>query len=232
MDGLHFGAEQKQGLSGDVEILFSGTSGNSDTTTTSLDTQINWIESRYINLFLAGYKYGKANGVQNADNAFGHYRHIHNINATMDWEGFAQLEQNEFTRLSYRGLLGGGMRFAIGDTSSHKGFLGLGAFYSKEKIQYRISLTDDGTYSQTRGNFYVLSRYKGTPTISWSNAIYYQPRLNEVSDYRALLQSKLDFKINHKLNFRVSLDIAHDSKPSQSIEKTDTSYSTGLNWSF
>ena len=232
MDGLLFGAEQRQGLSANVEVLFSGTSGNSDTTTSALNAQVNWVQAHDINLLLLGYKYGKANGVQNADNAFGRLRHIHNINKSLDWEVFAQLEQNQFTRLSYRGLLGGDLRFGVGNTSTHKGFLGIGSFYSKEKIQYRTGLTDDGTYEKTRGNFYFLSRYKATPTIKWSNAVYYQPRVNQLSDYRALLQSKLDFKINHSLSFRVSLDIAHDSEPSQTIKKTDTSYSTGLKWSF
>ena len=232
MDGLHFGADQKLGLSGDVELRYRGTSGNTDTTATSLETQINWVEERFINLLLLGYKYGKANGIQNVDNAFVHYRHVHNINKTLDWEVFSQLEQNQFTRLSYRGLLGGGLRLNVLETSSHSGFLGVGAFYSKEKIEYRAGLTDDGTYTQNRGNFYFLSRYKATPTIKWHNAIYYQPRLNEVSDFRALLQSKLDFKINDSLNFRVVLDVAHDSEPSQSIKETDTSYSTGLKWSF
>ena len=232
MDGLHFGTEQQQGLSGDVELLFSGTSGNSDTTTTSLEAQANWVENQSINLLLLGYKYGKANGVQNTDNAFGHYRHIHNINKTLDWEAFAQLEKNEFTRLSYRGLIGGGLRFVVGKSASHNGYIGVGGFYSREKIQYRTGLTDDGNLNQTRANIYFLSRYKSTSTVNWSNAIYYQPRINEISDYRALLQSKLDFKINHVLSFRVSLDIAHDSEPSQSIEKTDTSYNTGLKWHF
>ena len=232
MDGLLFGAEQKQGFSGDVELLFSGTSGNSETTTTAMDTQLNWIKPQYINLLLMSYKYGKANGVSNVDNAFAHYRHIHNINQTLDWEAFAQLEQNQFTRLSYRGLLGGGLRFSVWQTAAHKGFLGIGAFYSKEQIDYRAGYTDEGTYDQTRANFYFLSRYKATPTIRWSNAIYYQPRINQVSDFRALLQSKLDFKINDSLNFRVSLDIAHDSEPSQGVKKTDTSYNTGLKWSF
>lgn len=232
MDGLHFGLDQKLGLSGDVELRFRGTAGNTDTTATSLETQVNWIAERYINLLLLGYKYGKANGIQNVDNAFAHYRHVHNINKTLDWEAFTQLEQNQFTRLSYRGLLGGGLRFSIWKTSSHSGFFGAGAFVSKEKIEYRPGLTDDGTYTQSRGNFYFLSRYKATQTINWSNALYYQPRFNEFSDYRALIQSKLDFKINDSLNFRVALDIAHDSEPSQSIEKTDTSYTTGLKWSF
>lgn len=232
MDGIIFGAEQKQGFSGDVDLLLSGTSGNSDTQTTALNAQVNWATPDYINVLLLSHKYGKSNGVQSADNSFAHYRHIHNINQTLDWEAFAQLERDQFTRLSYRGLLGGGLRFSVWQRKNHQGFFGVGAFYSKEKIEYRDGLTDDGTYEKTRANFYFLSRYKATSTLNWSNAIYYQPRINETGDFRALLQSKLDFKINTSLSFRVSLEVAHNSRPSQGVKQTDTSYNTGLKWSF
>lgn len=231
LDALHFD-QPEQGMSGDLELLMSGTSGNSDTSNASIDGQLNWVQERYINLLLFGYQYGKSNNVTSINKSFIHYRHIHRINETLDWEAFTQISQNEFTRLSYRGLLGGGVRFAIAKSDRHKGFLGVGGFYSKEKTEYRVGLTDDGVVTVTRGNFYFLSRYQVQPTIKWSNVIYYQPRLSEPADFRALLQSKLDFKINSSLNFRVSLDVAHDSQPSQTIEKTDITYSTGLKWHF
>lgn len=232
MQGLHFGEDRKLGISGDVEFLFNGTSGNTDTTKTSLESQINWISQEYINLLVLGYKDGKANGVTNIDNSFAHYRHVHQINTKIDWEAFTQIEQNQFTRLAYRGLVGGGLRFNVSNTSSHKGFLGTTAFYSREKIEYSPGLTDDGVYTQTRANFYFLSRYKATPTIKWANSIYYQPRMNELSDYRALFQSKVDFMITDNFDFRISLDVAYDSEPSQGVEKNDTVYSTGLKWHF
>ena len=150
----------------------------------------------------------------------------------MDLELFAQLEKNEFTRLSYRGLLGSGLRFSVGESEQHAAFLGLGAFYSKEKIEFVAGLTDDGVEEFTRANLYFLSKYKLNPTINFSNAIYYQPRLNKFSDYRALLKTKLDFKINSSLSFRLSLDVEHDSEPSQTIKSTDVSYMTGLKFNF
>lgn len=231
MEALLFKKQQK-GVSGDMSLLFSGSSGNSDTSNISFDAQLSWVRENTINLILLGYQYGKSNEVVSDDKSFVHFRHIHKMTSVTDWEAFTQFENNKFTRLSYRALLGGGLRFSVGGSETHHAFLGVGAFYSRENIEYRAGLTDDGTEELTRGNVYLMSHYQLKPTLKWSNVVYYQPSLGEFSDFRALLQSSFDFKINEHLNFSISLDINHDSQPAQSVKSTDTSYRSGLKWQF
>lgn len=231
MDGLHFD-NKAESFSADLDFSVSGTTGNSETKKTALNTQFNWITEKSINLALLGYQYGESNNVRSVNKAFIHYRYIYQLNNDFDWELFSQLEKNEFTRLSYRGLLGTGVRYSLAKSEQHHAFLGLGAFHSKEEIEVTTGLTDDGVEEFTRANFYLLSKYNVKPSFSFSTALYYQPRLDRFSDYRALLESKFDFKITEKLSFRISLDVEHDSEPSQSIKSTDVSYMTGLNFSF
>lgn len=231
MDGLHF--DQKENTSSAaLELTASGSSGNQNSTKTSLNGQYNWIENKAINLAVVGYQYGENNNVRNINKAFFHYRYIFQMNETLDLEIFGQIEKNEFTRLSYRGLVGSGVRYAIAKSNEHRGFLGLGGFYSSEKTEVTAGLTDDGVENFARANFYLLSKYKINSTLNLSNVIYYQPRLSDVSDYRALFESKLDFKIVKNLSLRLSLDVEHDSQPSQTIKSTDVSYMTGLAFKF
>jgi len=227
MDGIHFD-NQEDTFSADVDLSVSGSTGNSTTSKAALNTQLNWIDENSINLAILGYQYGESNNVRSVNKSFIHYRYIHKLNNSIDWELFTQLETNEFTRLSYRGLLGSGLRYSIAKSEKHRAFLGAGAFYSKEEIEFTPGLTDDGVEEITRANFYFLSKYKITPTMSFSNVVYYQPGLDRISDYRALLETKLDIKIHKDLTFRLSLDIEHDSEPSQTIKSTDISYMTGL----
>lgn len=231
MDGIHFDNNEDR-FSTDIDLTVSGSSGNSTTSKAALNSQLSWIDQNSINLAILGYQYGESNNVRSVNKSFIHYRYIHKLKDSLDVEFFTQLEQNEFTRLSYRGLIGSGVRYSIANTDKHRGFLGVGAFYSKEEIEYTPGLTDDGIEEFTRANFYFLSKYKITPAISFSNVIYYQPQLNRASDYRALLDSKLDIKIRKDLSFRLSLDIQHDSEPSQTIKNTDVSYMTGLVFKF
>lgn len=231
MDGLHFG-KNKNTFSADFDFSVSGTSGNSNTEKVALNSQLSWVSEKSINLAIFGYQYGKSNNLRNVNKAFAHYRYIYQLNDFSDIELFTQLEKNEFRRLSYRGLLGSGFRFSVFHSAKHSAFFGLGAFYSKEEIAATSGLTDNGIEELTRANIYILSKYKISPTISFSNVFYYQPQINKIFDYRALLESKFDFKINDKLSIRLSLDVEHDSAPSQTIKNTDISYMTGLKFSF
>lgn len=231
MDALHFD-EAQDTFSADLDLSVSDSSGNSEQSKTALNGQFTWITSKSINLIVLGYQYGKSNNLKSVDKAFIHYRYIHQLNEIMDLELFAQLEKNEFTRLSYRGLLGSGLRFPVFNSDNHRAFVGAGAFYSKEKTEFVTGLTDDGIENFTRGNFYILSKYKISPTLSFSNVLYYQPRLSQFSDYRALLESKFDVKITKNLSFRLSLDISQDSDPSQTIKSTDVTYTSGLKFNF
>lgn len=231
MDGLHFD-NKKDTFTADLDLTVSGSSGNSNTAKTALNAQFSWIAEKSINLAILGYQYGKSNDVRSANKAFIHYRYIYQLNNTIDWELFGQLETNEFTRLSYRGLLGSGIRFSVAKSEQHHAFLGVGGFYSKEKIKFTSGLTDDGVEEFTRANFYFLSKYRVNPEINFANVLYYQPHLSRFSDYRALLETKFDFKINEDLSFRLSLDIEYDSEPSQAIKSTDVGYMSGLVFNF
>lgn len=231
MDRLHF-SSNKNTFSADLDFSVSGSSGNTQTEKVALNSQFSWQAEKSINLAIFGYKFGKSNNSRNVNKAFAHYRYIHQLTDTLDWEAFSQLETNEFTRLTYRGLVGTGVRVAIAKTQKQHAFLGLGGFYSKEEIEVTAGLTDDGVEELNRANIYFLSKYNVSSSMSFSNVLYYQPRLNKISDYRALFQAKFDFKINHELSLRLSLDIVHDSAPSQGIKNTDISYLTGFNFSF
>lgn len=231
MDGLHFG-QQKDAFSADFDLSASGSSGNSKTSVSALNGQFSWITQKSINLALIGFKYGESNNTRSVNKAFVHYRFIHQIHTSLDWEIFGQLEKNEFTRLSYRGLLGAGFRSSFSTPEKHSAFLGVGGFYSKEKIEVSSTLTDEGVEELVRANVYFLSRYRTGSQVSFSNAVYYQPRADRVSDYRALFQTKVDFKISETLSFRLTLDIEYDSEPSQTVKSTDTSYMAGVKLHF
>lgn len=231
MDGIHFDNNEDT-FTVDIDFAVSGSSGNSDKSKAALNTQLSWIANKTINLAILGSQYGESNGIRNVNKSFIHYRYIQQLTEMVDLEIFSQLESNEFTRLSYRGLIGAGARFSVVKSTQHHAFIGVGAFQSQEEVEFTAGLTDDGTEEFARANLYILSKYNVNSNISFSNVLYYQPRIDELNDYRALLETKLDFKINKDINFRISVDIEHDSNPSQTIENTDISYLTGLRYSF
>ena len=58
------------------------------------------------------------------------------------------------------------------------------------------------------------------------------PSLTSGCPILALEEATLSVKMTDTLSLNASLDLAHDSKPPQAVKKTDTTYSTGVEYSF
>ena len=226
IDNLKFD-DENLGFNGTAGIDFKGTDGNTKNSAWKVDSSFYWRKSDYINFVLMGYDYGKSKDTVNMDKSFIHARHIRKTDTFADWEMFTQLEKNEFTRLSSRGLVGTGMRMSAGDNS----FVGLGGLYFDERLNQsadNIDEDDDGF----RVNAYWNGNYKYNDHTSFKTQLYYQPKVDEFSDFRVLFESSLKVNITDRLAVKFSLDIVHDNKPPQGIEKTDYSYSSGFVYSF
>lgn len=221
------------GVSGNVDLSISGKSGNSDTRALALDSRVQKRLGKVTDFAILSYDYGEAANVSSANAALLHGRHVVQYGPRRAWEAFAQVERDEFTRLSFRGLLGAGLRFTLleeeGRLSLH---LGAGGFISRETLSKRTGLTDDGTDNYARGNFYLAYKQQLNPQVTIVSTTYYQPRVDDIGDFRALEQAALAVKMSEQLAVRLSLNISHDSRPPQTVKKTDVSYITSLSYNF
>ena len=221
------------GLSGNIDLSISGNRGNTDKNEYGLDTRIQNSTEVMTDFIVASYDYGAASTITNTNKTFIHARHVMQFQSSRAWEAFVQAEQNEFARLSFRGLIGGGLRFTLAETPERLGlYLGAGAFWSRETLDQRPGLTDYGSENFSRANLYLVYKHKLNQQLSLVSTTYYQPRLSEISDFRALEQAGLAVKMTNNLGIKLSLDIAHDSRPAQSVDKTDISYNTRFSYQF
>ncbi len=221
------------GLSGNLDLSISGKRGNTDKDEYGIDARIQNNIDKMTNFVVASYDYGEASNVTNTNKTFIHARHVRQFQPRRAWEAFIQAEENEFSRLSFRGLIGAGLRLTLAETQEQLGlYFGAGAFWSRETLDQRTGLTDHGTESFGRANLYLVYKHKLNKQLSLVSTTYYQPRLSESSDFRGLEQAGLAVKMTNSLSIKLSLDIAHDSHPPQSIDKTDSSYNTRLSYQF
>jgi len=224
--------QTEQGLNGAINVAVSGASGNTDKTIATLGGRLLWQEKKASTLLITRLSYGESSGSRDTNKSFLHLRHITEKDDKYALEGFTQIEQNEFSRLDFRGLIGGGLRINLKQSDSGYLAAGLGAFYSSETLSERSSLTDDGIERLSRLNSYLAFNYQLNPQTSISSTTYYQPAFKEVKDFRLLEQASLKIKLSDVLHLKITLDIAHDNQPPQAVEKTDTSYRTGIEYNF
>jgi len=225
--------EPPQGYSGSANLAVNGESGNTDKLGINAGARLQWHGGAVTNFALLRYTYGETSGAQDTNKLFSHARHIHQVSAVTAYEGFVQAERNTFARLSFRGLVGGGVRLRLMEVHNIKSLhLGLGGFFSRETLEKRTGLTDAGSQNIWRFNTYLNYVHRLNEQVRVLSTTYYQPAMDDFSDFRLLEEAALSVKMNDKLSLKVSLDITHDSKPPQAVKKTDTTFSTGIEYSF
>lgn len=164
-------------FSGQLSLAVSGQSGNTDKSAVSAGGRLQWHRKPVTNFIVFNHESGKTAGVRDTNRSFLHARHIHEVTPQWTWEGFGQAEENEFTRLSFRGLLGGGVRREAfrSDDGRLALTVGLGGFYSREELEPRTGATDAGVDTLVRGNFYFVIRYQLNEMVRLASTTYYQP---------------------------------------------------------
>lgn len=221
------------GVSGNLDLSFSGKSGNTETKALALDGRVQNHRDKVTDFVILSYDYGETADVRNTNAALLHARHVVQYVARRAWEAFAQVERDEFTRLSFRGLLGGGLRFTLAEKEGHVALhLGTGAYLTRETLEKRAGLSDDGSDNYARANVYLSYKQQLNPQLKIISTTYYQPRIGDAADVRALEQAALAVKMTEQLAIKLALNITHDSRPPQSVHKTDVSYTTSLSYRF
>lgn len=222
----------KPGLSGNVSGALSSKSGNTEKDEYSFGARLQYDEGeRYLVWGTASYDYGKSEGVKNEDKTYAHVRYIHSLSGK-EWcgEAFVQTEQDEFKDINNRSLVGAGARWRFFNSNEWgKGYAGVGAMY--EHITYDTS-TVNPDEENGRLNSYIAYTKSFMEASKVSYVGYYQPKLDEVSDYVTTQLVELVVPIYGKLNLSLSASYAYDSRPPVGVKKKDTAYMTTLVWEF
>jgi putative salt-induced outer membrane protein YdiY len=232
LEDLHL-EKPTEGFAGEFDLSAGGASGNTDKIDLSAGARLQWHAGDQTSFLVMSYAYGQSNDVRDTNRIFLHARHILQTSDPLAWELFLQGERNEFGRIAYRRLVGGGARFTLLERQERSaGFLGAGAFYEWETVTDTVGTTDTGTESTWRGNLYLVLKYNFNKTVRLVSSTYYQPSFDDTSDFRAFENAALEVSMTDKLGLRVSVEVRYDSRPPQTIEETDVTYRTGINYKF
>jgi putative salt-induced outer membrane protein YdiY len=222
-----------EGVHTSMDLLASGASGNTDTSSTKANFLSLWQHREHTEYLQLQYAYGKSGGQVDTDNAFAHLRHRTAISPDWAVEAFAQIGRNPFARLTQRTLFGGGMRWVMFEEKDKSaGYLGFGAFHEREILTDKLGTSDPRESNLWRASTYLVLKSHLNEQVGVYSTTYYQPAFSDTADYRILEQASMLVKLRDNLDFKVSLDIAFDSKPPQTVQKRDLVYSTGLQFSF
>ena len=221
------------GYSGKVGVSLSTKRGNSDTDAYKFASRLMYDNNEsYVTWLQIAGEYGKASGVKNVQKLYAHLRYIHNITDKYHvYELAAQTEEDEFRLIQHRRLVAGGYRQRFfQDDKKFKVFVGLGVIF--ENIRY-ISPQENPDENNLRASTYASLSYEFKEDMSTSFISYYQPKLDEFSDFVTVNSLQLKLKIIDELYLNFTLHYNYDSKPAIGVaSKYDFSQDTAFIYEF
>lgn len=230
---------EKPGISGNIAGSYVGKSGNTEKKEYDLSGKIEYDSNKTFLTFLQGsYEFTESKSIKIEDQKLFHFRFLHKLNnETLYAELFSQYKQDVFKEINSRWLNGVNVRWRyFSDPELGKLYLGFGVM--SEKISYTNSPTDPlGTTVQpnenlARFNSYMAYKHDLSSNAKLSMVGYYQPRVEQSSDYYASYMAELELRIVKEIYLSLIYRYEYDSKPAVEVEKTDTMTKTSIVWKF
>ncbi|HRN57801.1 MAG TPA: DUF481 domain-containing protein [Agriterribacter sp.] len=184
--------------------------------------------SRNLYLFLGDYSFLKGAQKKYTDNTFFHLRYNHKFSNLTRWEAFTQLQTNKITKIDNRFLAGMGPRFKLSGSGMLHIYLGVLFMY-----EYERELVDPPVaHHNIRNSSYLSFTLKPAATLELISTTFYQPRLDQWSDFRILNQESANLFITQKLSATVNWSYVYDQFPVEGIPRSNYTFSTGLKYAF
>lgn len=174
-------------------------------------------------------EYGKSNNKRDTNKLFSHIRHIHKTPLeNLNMELFAQVQDDEFKLIKNRTLAGAGMRYKfLSIFDKDKAYLGFGGMY--ERINYS---SDDPRENNARISSYLAYTIDFNEKSKLSYTLYYQPLIEDFTDYVNVHTLELKLSIIEKLYLQFTLGYEVDSTPANDVKKYDFTQNTSLIFEF
>lgn len=216
----------KNGFSGVTGLKVNGAAGNTEKFNSKFSSQNIFQDKKNEILVLGNHLYGKASSKRNINKGQLHLRYAYYPLEYFAYETFFQVQTDEFKNLTYRQLLGLGLRTRLLNLKRQSLFLGAGSFFEKEKYEKQ---TNEELF---RGNIYLSYTNSLNEKTNTFLIAYYQPSLEDFNDFRLRTNLGLDFKIFKNFSFSAELRYAFDSNVPSEVKKGDLVYFSGVNISY
>jgi putative salt-induced outer membrane protein YdiY len=222
---------KQEGTTGSISLSLDGKIGDSDKL--ALGAALKLIQSfrREEIIALLSRDYAEVDDEVNTDESLIHLRYLTKHNRNWGHEVFTQHEEDRFSDLAKRWLLGAGLRYTLtpDPEQQHANHLGFGAFYEEETYDDNFA---DPDQKNVRLNLYWAYRNQLAENILYTSTMYFQPEFEDFSDEKGLWQNTLTISVTSTIGLSLTWDVEHDSDTPDGSNDTETSYNSVLIYNF
>ncbi|MFQ5608257.1 MAG: DUF481 domain-containing protein [Candidatus Zixiibacteriota bacterium] len=214
------------GFGGEAELSAAYSSGNTEALDFGYGVGLRHAAPERAFFFLSRGEIRQQASDRYSQKAFGHARFHWRPEHRLSLESFVQIQYDEALRLSSRLVTGAGARLRLGRFETGALFGGLSLMFEREEFQDASGIRPS-TEKVARVSSYFSSRLSGS-RMSVSSITYFQPRLTELKDNRALNQTTVKARLTEKLALTVNFHLAFDGDPPENVAELDTRTTLGV----
>jgi hypothetical protein len=218
------------GFTGEIAAGVSAVSGNEDNLGFTGGVEMAQV-SEDINhqiLFRATGAYAQAYGQTLSQDAFAHARYRWAFHAPWIAFTFAQADHNDFRNLALRAIAGAGLERRLWRAEWTEASVGLSALAEYEQLV----VADDTQGLFGRASAFFLLAIAVNEQLTLGSVSFFQPRLDDFTDWRALEQLSLKIAAGAHLGWESALSYEHDHRPPAGVKTDDLALTSGLTWAW
>jgi len=215
------------GWAGSAKISFQFTKTDEELWTGGAYTHVQYKTKRSLYLSLTEYNLNKCSGSDFVNAGAQHFRYNYKFKDYFIGELFTQFQFNKVLEVKFRWLLGAGPRIRIVNTKPFMMHIAALYMYEHEEL-YNSDLIN----RNHRMSSYVAFTYKIHENLSLINTSYFQPKINDFSDFRVLSQSDLKISISKHFSFLLSYLYTYDTFPATGVPKNTHYLGNSLTYEF
>ncbi len=220
----------EEGTTGNVSLSLDGRIGSSDKI--ALGTSAKLIRAYHHDEWIAliSRDYAEVDSEVNTDESLIHLRYLTKHSPNWGHEVFTQYQEDKFSFLARRTLLGAGIRYTLSSDEplQQANNIGVGLFYEEEN--YINTSTENE--NNVRLNLYWAYKNKVHKNILYTSTLYFQPEAGQLSDQKGLWQNALIITVTSTISLSLNWDMEHDTNTPDGANDTETSYNSVLIYNF
>lgn len=152
---------------------------------------------------------------------------VHMLSESFGGFSYLQYESIKFQSVKARVTTGLGATVTFMRVAGFTIWASAGPMFEQEDVD------NEGRHQITRAATHMAIRYISEDRkIGIQTAIYYQPKLDQVGDFRLLSASELELGITKKFSFYARFELSYDNQPPVKVKDQDILLRNGFKWRF
>lgn len=187
--------------------------------------RVEYKKDKHLALLLLDGKFLRA-GEQDFNNAgFSHLRYNYKLTKTLVWEAYTQAQYNKLLLIRMRALAGTGLRLRAFKDALGKNRIYIGLAYLYEHNQF---LEGNKDHDWHRLSSYVSATFRPGEGVLLVTTTYFQPQVDQFSNYRFSSEWKLILPVGKKLTFNADFSWNIDRSLPSGAPQTTYAWLNGL----